>query len=66
MTLAHHSAGDPVPVDWSFRPDPVLEPLTEVMSVHGSSEAADSPAVVLPSTRTPNATRLSSSVTTNA
>jgi len=46
LTFAHHSAGLPVPVNWSFAPDPVLEPVTEVMSVHGSSEAADSPAQV--------------------
>lgn len=43
LTFAHHSAGAPVATDWSFQPDPVLEPVTEVMSVHGSSEAADSP-----------------------
>jgi hypothetical protein len=43
ITIAHHSAGGPVPVDWSFAPDPVLEPVTEVASVHGSSEAPDSP-----------------------
>jgi hypothetical protein len=43
MTLAHHSAGGPVATDWSFAPDPVLEPLTEIASAHGSSEAADSP-----------------------
>lgn len=46
LTLAHHSAGDPVPVNWSFPPDPELEPVTEIMSVHGSSEAADSPSVL--------------------
>ncbi|MFT4538092.1 MAG: hypothetical protein ACI841_004941 [Planctomycetota bacterium] len=44
ITLTHHSAGSPIPTNWSFAPDPVLEPLAEVMSVHGSSEAADSPA----------------------
>jgi hypothetical protein len=43
LTLAHHSAGGPVPTNWEFAPDPELEPLTEVCSVHGSSEAADSP-----------------------
>ena len=43
MTIAHHSAGGPVPTDWSIPPDPDLEPLTEIVSVHGSSEAADSP-----------------------
>jgi hypothetical protein len=43
LTIAHHSAGGPVPVDWSIPPDPVLEPTTEIASVHGSSEAPDSP-----------------------
>jgi hypothetical protein len=43
MTIAHHSAGGPVPIDWSFAPDPELEPVTEVASVHGSSEAEDTP-----------------------
>lgn len=46
LTVAHHSAGDPVPVNWSFRPPPELEPVTEVSSVHGSSEALDSPLLV--------------------
>jgi len=41
MTLAHHTAGEPVPTDWSVPPDPILEPLVEVASVHGSSESAD-------------------------
>lgn len=44
MTFAHHSAGGPVSTNWSYPPDPILEPITEVVSVHGSSEAADSPA----------------------
>jgi len=43
LTFAHHSAGGPVPTDWSFAPDPVLEPVTEIASAHGSSEALDSP-----------------------
>ena len=43
MTIAHHSAGGPVPTDWSIPPDPELEPLTEIVSVHGSSESPDSP-----------------------
>ena len=43
LTFAHHSAGGPIGTDWSFVPDPEIEPVTEVMSVHGSSEAADSP-----------------------
>ena len=31
-----HSAGGPIATDWTFPPDPVLEPVTEVVSVHGS------------------------------
>ncbi|MDJ0866617.1 MAG: CehA/McbA family metallohydrolase [Myxococcota bacterium] len=46
MTLAHHSAGGPIPTDWSVPPDPELEPVTEIVSVHGSSEAPDSPHVI--------------------
>jgi hypothetical protein len=46
LTFAHHSAGGPIATDWSIAPDPVLEPLTEVVSVHGSSEAADVPSRV--------------------
>jgi hypothetical protein len=43
LTFAHHSAGAPVAVDWRIAPDPVLEPVTEIVSVHGSSESFDSP-----------------------
>ena len=43
LTFAHHSAGDPVATDWSIPPDPALEPVTEIVSVHGSSESFDSP-----------------------
>lgn len=41
LTVAHHSAGEPVPVDWTFHPPPALEPVTEVVSVHGQSWSAD-------------------------
>ncbi len=41
LTFAHHSAGGPVATDWSIAPDPRFEPLTEIASVHGSSESAD-------------------------
>ena len=44
LTVAHHPAGGPIAIDWSIPPDPRFEPITEVSSVHGSSEAADSPA----------------------
>ncbi len=43
LTFAHHSAGGPVATNWDFPPDPDLEPVTEIVSVHGSSEALDSP-----------------------
>jgi hypothetical protein len=46
LTFAHHSAGEPIATNWAFPPDPVLEPLTEIVSVHGTSEAADAPSVV--------------------
>jgi hypothetical protein len=43
LTFAHHSAGGPIATDWSIPPDPELEPVTEIVSVHGSSEAGDTP-----------------------
>jgi hypothetical protein len=43
VTIAHHSAGGPVSTNWDFVPPPELEPVTEVVSVHGSSEASDTP-----------------------
>lgn len=46
LTFAHHSAGDPVATNWHFPPDPELEPVTEIASVHGMSEAADAPAPI--------------------
>lgn len=46
LTFAHHSAGGPVATNWSYPPDPILEPITEVVSIHGSSEAADSPQAI--------------------
>lgn len=46
VTLAHHSAGGPVATDWSVPPDRRFEPVTEIVSVHGSSEALDGPGVI--------------------
>ncbi|MBW2396545.1 MAG: CehA/McbA family metallohydrolase [Deltaproteobacteria bacterium] len=46
LTFAHHPAGDPIAVAWEIRPDPVLEPVTEIVSVHGSSEMARTPGPV--------------------
>jgi len=46
LTFAHHSAGSPVPTNWEIPPDPRFEPVTEIISVHGSSEAMDSPSLI--------------------
>ncbi len=43
MTFAHHSAGGPVSTNWAYGADRELEPVTEIVSVHGSSESADTP-----------------------
>lgn len=43
ITIAHHSAGGPIATDWSIAPDPRFEPVTEIVSVHGASEAMDAP-----------------------
>jgi hypothetical protein len=43
LTFAHHSAGGPIATNWEVPPDPHFEPITEIVSIHGSSEAADSP-----------------------
>ena len=47
LTFAHHSAGAPIATDWSSPPPAGVEPVTEIVSVHGSSEAADSPGMVV-------------------
>ena len=46
ITIAHHSAGGPVAVNWAFPPDPVLEPITEIASVHGQSESPEAPGAI--------------------
>lgn len=46
ITIAHHTAGHPVATNWSIPPDPRFETVSEIVSVHGSSEAADSPTTV--------------------
>ena len=47
LTFAHHSAGAPIATDWSSPPPAEVEPVTEIVSVHGSSEAADAPGMVV-------------------
>ena len=46
ITVAHHSAGGVIATDWAIPPDPILEPITEVVSIHGVSEAIDAPSVI--------------------
>ena len=46
LTVAHHSAGGPISTNWDFMPDSAIEPVTEIVSVHGSSEAADTPGLI--------------------
>jgi hypothetical protein len=46
LTFAHHSAGGPISTNWTFAPPPEIEPVTEIASVHGSSEALDAPSSI--------------------
>jgi hypothetical protein len=46
LTIPHHPAGGPIAIDWDVAPDPRFEPVAEIVSIHGSSEARDSPAVL--------------------
>jgi hypothetical protein len=46
LTFAHHSAGGPMPTNWDIPPDPRFEPLTEIVSIHGSSEAEGAPNMI--------------------
>lgn len=51
LSIPHHSAGGPIATDWSMAPDPELEPVVEVSSSHGTSEAADAPRTIYASVR---------------
>ena len=46
ITIPHHPAGGPIAIDWDIAPDPRYEPAVEIVSIHGSSEAPDSPEVI--------------------
>ncbi|HKA14697.1 MAG TPA: CehA/McbA family metallohydrolase [Myxococcota bacterium] len=46
ITVPHHPAGGPIAIDWDIAPDPRFEPVAEIVSIHGSSEAPDSPALI--------------------
>jgi hypothetical protein len=43
LTFAHHSAGGSIATNWEIAPDPRFEPVTEIVSVQGSSESPDGP-----------------------
>lgn len=43
ITIPHHVAGGPVALDARYIGEPKVEPVVEITSVHGSSEAADTP-----------------------
>ena len=46
LTFAHHSAGGPIPTNWDIPPDPRFEPVTEIVSIHGNSEAEGAPNMI--------------------
>ena len=46
LTFAHHSGGGPIATDWEIPPDPRFEPLVEIVSIHGSSEAYGAPGAI--------------------
>jgi hypothetical protein len=46
VSIPHHPAGGPIAIDWDIAPDPRYEPVVEIASIHGSSEAPDSPNVI--------------------
>lgn len=43
ISIPHTLAGGPLPVDWTRSPDPLVEPVVELVSVHGASDGPDSP-----------------------
>jgi hypothetical protein len=46
ITVPHHPGGGPIAIDWEVAPDPVLEPVVEITSVHGTSECLRCPASI--------------------
>lgn len=46
LSIPHHPAGGPMATDWRIAPDLAVEPVVEICSAHGSSEALDSPRVL--------------------
>ena len=46
LSVPHHPAGGPIALDWSAAPDLAIEPVAELSSAHGSSEALDCPRLI--------------------
>ncbi|MCC7011790.1 MAG: CehA/McbA family metallohydrolase [Planctomycetes bacterium] len=46
LIVPHHPAGGPIAIDWRHAPDPELEPVVEMCSAHGTSEALDCARVI--------------------
>jgi hypothetical protein len=46
LIVPHHPAGGPIAIDWREGLDPELEPVVEMCSAHGTSEALDCPRVI--------------------
>ncbi|MCK6447693.1 MAG: DUF3604 domain-containing protein [Planctomycetes bacterium] len=51
ISIPHHPAGGPIALDWSTALDTEVEPLVEICSAHGVSEALDSPAPIYAAVR---------------
>ncbi|MBL8802452.1 MAG: CehA/McbA family metallohydrolase [Planctomycetes bacterium] len=46
LIVPHHPAGGPIALDWSAGLDAELEPVVEICSAHGASDALDGPRVI--------------------
>ncbi len=46
ITVPHHPAGGPIPINWTFASDPLIEPVVEITSAQGSSEAHDAKGLI--------------------
>lgn len=51
ISIPHHPAGGPIALDWKTALDADVEPLVEICSTHGMSEALDSPTPIYASVR---------------
>ncbi|MCP4251710.1 MAG: DUF3604 domain-containing protein, partial [bacterium] len=46
ITIPHHTGGDPVPTCWKYH-DPLLQPVAEMVSIHGVSERMGQPGCIV-------------------